>query len=602
MPNSLTLNRNFHLLSHSNNLQLTVQSVTPNYREPWRRNTQDSWSGTGFVVAGRRLVTNAHVVQNSSHVRARKSSSPIMFSCTVEWISIPLDLALLSVNNEDAFFSSDTMSDGAAAANGTDTTATATTSSSNGSASASANGGDAESHLSLCHTLPTLDDNVTCVGFPEGGSQISVTRGVVSRVDVGSNGVLRIQIDAAINPGNSGGPVFNESGGVVGVAMSHLKSASNIGYIIPTSVLSNFLDMCTHGVEATPAERSSLNVIDEPCGGMKEAAAGDAVGIEGPKMVPGIVAVDAYTQTLESNALRRRLGLDDDGIGGGVRVSGLWYSTPRLPFEGVEPAQTMESRENDGSSVCRDDVLLKVDGIEVGQDGTVPLSSVRPDERISKSHLFTRRRVGHVLDIEVLRDGKPVTLRHKLTPLRYLCPVHDQFDAHPSYVVCGGCIFVPMSWPWISAHKYSDGWESGFPSFNAISSLPAQGSKQIIVLSGVLADEVNVGFHNKKWLILKSFNGEKPTNIRDLVRRIATCKDKYLEFRLHAVNQEDYNEQLICLEMDDVKKAEERILKQHMIASFCSEDAIPPEYKNGDDAKTMVELLERAASASAGKE
>ena len=39
-----------------------------------------------------------------------------------------------------------------------------------------------------------------------------------------------------------------------------------------------------------------------------------------------------------------------------------------------------------------------------------------------------------------------------------------------------------------------------------------------------------------------------------------------------------------------------------MIASFCSEDAIPPEYKNGDDAKTMVELLERAASASAGKE
>ena len=145
---------NFHLLPHPTNLQLTVQSVTPNYREPWRRNTQDSWSGTGFVVAGRRLVTNAHVVQNSSHVRARKSSSPIMFSCTVEWISIPLDLALLSVNNEDAFFSSDsglldnvtTMSDGAAA-NGTDTTATATTSSSNGSASASANGGDAKSHL-----------------------------------------------------------------------------------------------------------------------------------------------------------------------------------------------------------------------------------------------------------------------------------------------------------------------------------------------------------------------------------------------------------------------------------------------------------------------
>jgi len=524
-----------------------------------------------------------------------------MFSCTVEWISIPLDLALLSVNNEDAFF--EDSGPGGVIATGKEDEATAeagaeaeTTASSTAAAKESAPASEsANQHLTLCPTLPRLDDNVTCVGFPEGGSQISVTRGVVSRVDVGSNGVLRIQIDAAINPGNSGGPVFNESGGVVGVAMSHLKSASNIGYIIPVSVLSHFLDMCTHGVEASPIERSSLNAIDL-ADGMKEAAVSDAVGIEGPKMVPGIVAVDAYTQTLESNALRKRLGLDDGGIGGGVRVSGLWFSTPQLPFEGVEPTQSIESREADLATFCRDDVLMTIDGIEVGQDGTVPLSSTRPDERISKSHLFTRHGVGHILDIGVLRDGKPIVLKHKLTPLRYLCPVHDQFDAHPSYVVCGGCVFTPLSWPWISAHKYSDGWEANFPSFNSVSSLPAKGSKQIIVLSGVLADEVNVGYHSKKWLILKSFNGKTPTNIRDLVRSIATCKETYLEFRLHAVNQEDFNEQLICLEMEGVKKAEERILKQHMIASFCSEDAIPPEFKNGDKSKTMVELLKKAAA------
>ena len=90
---------------------------------------------------------------------------------------------------------------------------------------------------------------VTCVGFPVGGENISVTRGVVSRVDVNIDGttttnttttattnttatattimiiiliilililimmiiimigLLRYQIDAAINPGNSGGPV-----------------------------------------------------------------------------------------------------------------------------------------------------------------------------------------------------------------------------------------------------------------------------------------------------------------------------------------------------------------------------------------------------------
>ena len=57
--------------------------------------------------------------------------------------------------------------------------------------------------LTLSSGLPKLDENVTCVGFPQGGTQISVTRGVVSRIDVDAHYVLRIQIDAAINPGVS---------------------------------------------------------------------------------------------------------------------------------------------------------------------------------------------------------------------------------------------------------------------------------------------------------------------------------------------------------------------------------------------------------------
>ncbi len=49
-----------------------------------------------------------------------------------------------------------------------------------------------------------------CVGFPVGGDTISVTSGVVSRVEVmtyaaACSELLGIQIDAAINSGNSGG-------------------------------------------------------------------------------------------------------------------------------------------------------------------------------------------------------------------------------------------------------------------------------------------------------------------------------------------------------------------------------------------------------------
>lgn len=71
--------------------------------------------------------------------------------------------------------------------------------------------------------LPRLQDSVAVVGYPVGGDTISVTAGVVSRIEVtdyshGSSDLLAIQIDAAINGGNSGGPVFNRSGQCVGIA------------------------------------------------------------------------------------------------------------------------------------------------------------------------------------------------------------------------------------------------------------------------------------------------------------------------------------------------------------------------------------------------
>jgi len=385
---------------HSCIVKLIVQSVTPNYAEPWRRKSQNSSSGTGFVVEGRRIVTNAHVVKRSTHVRARKSSSPVMFSCTVEWASLTLDLAVLSVNDPDAFF-------------GTDSDETNT-----------------PNYLSLCQILPCLDENVTCVGFPRGGQQISVTRGVVSRVDVNSHGVLRIQIDAAINPGNSGGPVFDERGRVVGVASSHLKGGSNIGYIIPIEVLSHFLGMCEDGIEASSIERSALNA--------SKVTPSRLVCTEGAlKMTPGVAGLGCEVQTLESKALRKRLGLHDEH-GGGVRISALWSPVPRLP-ENLEDLSTDRMKKNredglisDSEGLELDDVLLSIDGIEVGQDGTIPLSESRPHERIGKSYLITRNRIGRSLKLDILRSGKPISLQTTLRPSRYLCPVYDSFDACPS--------------------------------------------------------------------------------------------------------------------------------------------------------------------------
>ncbi|CAI5952014.1 unnamed protein product [Closterium sp. NIES-64] len=61
--------------------------------------------------------------------------------------------------------------------------------------------------------VPQLQESVAVVGYPQGGDNISISMGVVSRVEPtkyahsGAH-LLAIQIDAAINPGNSGGPAL----------------------------------------------------------------------------------------------------------------------------------------------------------------------------------------------------------------------------------------------------------------------------------------------------------------------------------------------------------------------------------------------------------
>ena len=73
-------------------------------------------------------------------------------------------------------------------------------------------------------SLAEIRDKVAVYGFPEGGDKLSITEGVVSRVENrrythSKAELLACQIDAAINSGNSGGPVM-KGDKLVGVAFS----------------------------------------------------------------------------------------------------------------------------------------------------------------------------------------------------------------------------------------------------------------------------------------------------------------------------------------------------------------------------------------------
>ncbi|KAK9672553.1 hypothetical protein RND81_12G108000 [Saponaria officinalis] len=115
------------------------------------------------------LFKQCSFVKYSTHVKLKKRGSDTKYVATVLAIGNECDLALLT-DNDDEFW-------------------------------------DGVSPVEF-GKLPALQDAVIVVGYPIGGDTISVTSGVVSRIEIlsyvhGSTELLGLQIDAAINSGNS---------------------------------------------------------------------------------------------------------------------------------------------------------------------------------------------------------------------------------------------------------------------------------------------------------------------------------------------------------------------------------------------------------------
>ena len=178
----------------------------PDTSKPWTKQSPQEATGTGVIIEGHRILTNAHVVLYASQVQVQATQAGDKISATVEFAAPGIALAVLKLD-DDSFF-------------------------------------DTRPPLKRANLLPEVKDAVMAYGFPTGGTSLSITKGIVSRIEfTGYNhhvAGLRIQIDAAINPGNSGGPaVVGEK--MIGLAFSTLGGTQNIGYIIPCEEIVLFL-------------------------------------------------------------------------------------------------------------------------------------------------------------------------------------------------------------------------------------------------------------------------------------------------------------------------------------------------------------------------
>jgi len=212
-------------------VQIFTSYQEPNWSAPWIFDIPHRASGTGFLIDGNRIMTNAHVVAWTTQLIVRRYHDPKPYFAKVEFVAHDIDLAVIKVEDPDFYQGMKPLDFG---------------------------------------PLPKVRSPVVTYGFPAGGQQISYTRGVVSRIEVegyvhiGNRAFLAVQTDAAINPGNSGGPVIQDDK-VVGVAFEGISGLQSTGYFIPTVIIHHFLDDIKDGVyDGVPEAGLELSAFQNP--------------------------------------------------------------------------------------------------------------------------------------------------------------------------------------------------------------------------------------------------------------------------------------------------------------------------------------------------
>lgn len=448
----------------------------PNFSLPWQRKRQYSSSSSGFVIKGRRVLTNAHSVEHYTQVKLKKRGSDTKYVATVLAIGTECDIAMLTVEDDEFWEGVSPVDFG---------------------------------------NLPALQDAVTVVGYPIGGDTISVTSGVVSRIEIlsyvhGSTELLGLQIDAAINSGNSGGPAFNDKGDCVGIAFQSLKheDVENIGYVIPTPVIMHFIQ-----------------------------------DYEKNGAYTGFPILAVEWQKMENPDLRLSMGMKTDQKG--VRIRRIDPTAPECDV--LRPS----------------DIILGFDGVDIANDGTVPF---RHGERIGFSYLVSQKYTGDNAEIKILRNSEMLKFNIQLGTHRRLIPAHNK-GRPPSYYIIAGFVFSTVSVPYLRS-EYGKDYEYEAPVKlldKLLHEMPASPDEQIVVVSQVLVADINIGYEDIVNTQVLAFNGQPVKNLKNLAKMVESCNDEFLKFDL------DY-QQIVVLRTKAAKSATLDILTTHCIPSAMSDD------------------------------
>ena len=416
-------------------VRITVTAVEPDYKAPWNAGTIARGIGAGFVVEGNRIMTNAHVVSNSRFLTVERDGDPNKYPATVQFVAHDCDLALVTVSSPEFFKNMVPLKFGG---------------------------------------IPELESVVSAYGFPLGGERMSVTTGIVSRIDFqlythsSIDQHLAVQISAQINPGNSGGPVM-QNGKVIGVAFQGYSGdvAQGVAYMIPTPVIQRFLKDISDG------------------------------------HYDKYVDLGLTYSKLQNPVQRRYLGLKDDDRG--ILVNTVVVAGPC------------------GKILRAGDVMVAIDDHPIASDANVELEG----ERVEMPEVVERKFKGDKVKLDIIRDKVPQTVTVVLDTVKpYLIQGHT-YDMRPRYLVYGGLLFQPLDLELIDAYQPSDLRLRHFFDFFVLEQIYIE-HPEVIVLTNILPDPINTYLGPYRGNIVDDVNGKKIRTLEDLAKALAEPADRFV--------------------------------------------------------------------------
>lgn len=451
------------------------------YMHPWKLMGQRNVNGSGCIINKKRILTNAHVVSDAMFIQVRRAGKAEKIPARIVAMDHDCDLAVLTVDDASFFSGVEPVPLG---------------------------------------ELPEIQDRVAVYGFPEGGDKISITVGVISRIEhvnYAHSGayLLACQMDAPINAGNSGGPVIKD-GKIVGVAFQAMSGGDyeNIGYMVPVPVIRHFF---------------------------RDLADGH---------VDGVPDLGVSMEKLENPAIRKFYRMKKEETGG--LVIKIYPDSPAL------------------NRLRRGDVILSVDGWPVANDGTIEF---RKGQRTYFGYIVQQKNIGDSVALEVLREGSRIkvdVVLDRSLGIDRLVPNH-QYDKRPRYIIFGGLVFEPLVLNYLQEFSSGPDWYNYAPADLLdlyINGEPDKDRHEVVILTEVLPDSVNIGYHEIGCNIIKSVNGVMLSSFTDLVRVLDSARQPFIIF-------EDYKGFLIILDRKQAESATSAILSKYQIGAdrFLGSDA-----------------------------